>query len=102
LSWNVLTSSLRMSLLQRLLWKKYSTITLCSIRSIQIFIIYISNPNWKQSSAPDHIDRFSRWTHMINSEIDWILRMLFGHWRFSVQRKIGRRSDIFWSSSTSL
>jgi hypothetical protein len=42
LSWSVFTSSLWMSLLPCLLRKKYFTITLCSIRSIQIFRTYLN------------------------------------------------------------
>jgi hypothetical protein len=52
-------------------------------------LTHISNAD-QRSSAPDLMDRFSRWTHMIDSEIDLALRMLFGYWQFSVLRKIGR------------
>jgi hypothetical protein len=41
------------------------------------------------------MDRFSRWTHMIDSEIDFVSRMLFSYWQFSVLRKIDTRSLTF-------
>jgi hypothetical protein len=44
LSWSVLTSFFWMSLLSCPLRKKYCIITLCSIRSIQIFITYLNIP----------------------------------------------------------
>jgi hypothetical protein len=55
----------------------------------------MSNADQKRPSVPDPMDRFSRWTHMIDSEIDLISRILFGYWRFSVLRKIGRGSHVF-------
>jgi hypothetical protein len=83
-----------MSLLPCSLRKKYFTIILCSIRSIQIFITYISNADQKVSSAPDPMDRFSCWTHLIDSEIDLVSRMLFDYWQFTVLRKRRRRSGL--------
>jgi hypothetical protein len=83
LSWSVLTSSLWISLLPCPLRKKYFIITLCSIQSIQIFITCLDisvKCRSKRFSAPDPMDRFFRWTHMIDSEIDLVSRMLFGYW----------------------
>jgi hypothetical protein len=54
--------------------KKYFTITLWSIRSIQIFITHfnIYQMPIKRSSEPDSMDRFFRWTHMIHSKFDLV------------------------------
>jgi hypothetical protein len=41
------------------------------------------------------MDRFSRWTHMIDSEINLILRMFFGYWQFLVLWKIGSGTSTF-------
>jgi hypothetical protein len=89
------TSSLWMSLLSYPLRKKYFTITLCSIQSVQICITHMSNVNQKRSSQPDPIDRFARWTQMFDSQIDWVSRMSFGYWQFSVLRKIGGGAYFF-------
>jgi hypothetical protein len=88
LSWSVFTSSFWMSLLSCPLRKESFIIISCSIRSIQIFITHISNSARERSSASGPIDRFSRWTHMIDSKIDLVSRILFGYWQFSVLRKI--------------
>jgi hypothetical protein len=81
-----------MSLLPCSLRNKDFTMTLCSIRSIQMFRTYLNASircRWKRSSAPDPIDKFSRWTHTIDLELDLVSRMLFGYWQFSLLRKVG-------------
>jgi hypothetical protein len=98
LSWSILSNSLEMNLLPCPLRKKYFTITLCSIRSIQIFITYVNaSIKWRsrRSSAPEFTDNFSGWTRMIDLEIDLVSRMLFGYWQFSVLKMIGRGSGTF-------
>jgi hypothetical protein len=45
--------------------------------------------------VPDPMNRFSRWIHMFDSEIDWVSSILFGYWQFSVPRKISKTPDTF-------
>jgi hypothetical protein len=84
--------------------KKYFTITFCSIQSIEIFITYLheSVKCWSERSlTPDSMDRFSSWTHMIDSEIDLVSKIWFGYWQFSFLIKIVRWSMTFSPPRTS-
>jgi hypothetical protein len=73
LSWSILISSLWMSLIPYPSRKKYFTITLCSIRSIQIFITYFNVYIKYRSKGPQ---RQILWTDFLAEHI-WLIQNWF-------------------------